>query len=516
MMLMTGAAAVATLASCSSKQKDQVPKKPMNIVYIMCDDHSYQTISAYDQRFIQTPNIDWIANHGVRFTNSFVANSLSGPSRACMLTGKHSHANGFTDNTTTFDGSQQTFPKLLRQAGYQTAMIGKWHLVSEPTGFDYWDILVGQGNYYNPEFICNGERLKRQGYSTNLVTDLAINWMDSIRDESKPFCLFIHHKAPHRTWMPDTCDLALYDDVTYPIPDSYYDNYEGRKAAQVQKMNIMKDMDIVYDLKMADKENTIHTNSGLEEWGRRLYTDMSPEQKAAWDKYYDPIIEKFKKDKLSGKALDEWKYQRYMHDYLRVIHSVDRNVGRVLDYLRAHDLLENTMIVYTSDQGFYMGEHGWFDKRFMYEESFRTPLLVYLPGGKHGDIDEMVQNIDYGPTILDLAGVEVPQDMHGISFLPLLKGKQVPNWRKSLYYHYYEYPDEHAVNRHYGVRTEQYTLVHFYGDVDTWELYDVQKDPGNMHNLYDLPEYQDVIKDLKVELLRLQEQYNDPIRNKIH
>lgn len=515
MMLMTGAAAVATLASCSSKQKDQVPKKPMNIVYIMCDDHSYQTISAYDQRFIQTPNIDRIANHGVRFTNSFVANSLSGPSRACMLTGKHSHANGFTDNTTTFDGSQQTFPKLLRQAGYQTAMIGKWHLVSEPTGFDYWDILVGQGNYYNPEFICNGERLKRQGYSTNLVTDLAINWMDSIRDESKPFCLFIHHKAPHRTWMPDTCDLALYDDVTYPIPDSYYDNYEGRKAAQVQKMNIMKDMDIVYDLKMADKENTIHTNSGLEEWGRRLYTDMSPEQKAAWDKYYDPIIEKFKKDKLSGKALDEWKYQRYMHDYLRVIHSVDRNVGRVLDYLRAHDLLENTMIVYTSDQGFYMGEHGWFDKRFMYEESFRTPLLVYLPGGKHGDIDEMVQNIDYGPTILDLAGVEVPQDMHGISFLPLLKGKQVPNWRKSLYYHYYEYPDEHAVNRHYGVRTEQYTLVHFYGDVDTWELYDVQKDPGNMHNLYDLPEYQDVIKDLKVELLRLQEQYNDPIRNKI-
>ncbi len=515
MMLMTGAAAVATLASCTSKQKEQASNKPMNIVYIMCDDHSYQTISAYDQRFIETPNIDWIANHGVRFTNSFVANSLSGPSRACMLTGKHSHANGFTDNTTTFDGNQQTFPKLLRQAGYQTAMIGKWHLVSEPTGFDYWDILVGQGNYYNPDFVCNGQPVKREGYSTNIVTDLAINWMDSIRDESKPFCLFIHHKAPHRTWMPDTCDLALYDDVTYPVPETFYDNYDGRKAAQVQKMNIMKDMDIVYDLKMADKENTIHTKSGLEEWGRQLYTNMTPEQKAAWDKYYDPIIEKFKKDKLTGKALDEWKYQRYMHDYLRVIHSVDRNVGRVLDYLREHDLLDNTMIVYTSDQGFYMGEHGWFDKRFMYEESFRTPLLVYLPGGKHGDVSEMVQNIDYGPTILDLAGVEVPQDMHGVSFLPLLKGQQVPDWRKSLYYHYYEYPDEHAVNRHYGVRTEQYTLVHFYGDVDAWELYDIQKDPENMHNLYDLPEYQDVIKDLKTELLRLQEQYNDPIRNKI-
>ena len=511
---LTGAAVLASLPSCKAKKEsDRNDKKPMNIVYIMCDDHSYQTISAYDQRYMQTPNIDRIAGEGARFTNSFVANSLSGPSRACMLTGKHSHANGFTDNTTTFDGNQQTFPKLLQANGYQTAMIGKWHLVSEPTGFNYWDILVGQGDYYNPRFIKNGERVQREGYATNIVTDLAINWMDSIRDKEKPFCLFIHHKAPHRTWMPDLCDLDLYDDVTYPMPENFYDKYEGRIPASKQEMSIIKDMDIVYDLKMADKENEIHTTTGLEKAGRNMYNALNPEQKAAWDKHYDPIIAKFKKDKLTGKALAEWKYQQYMHDYMRVIHSVDRNVGRVLKYLEENGLMDNTMIVYTSDQGFYMGEHGWFDKRFMYEESFRTPLLVRLPGGKKGDIDEMVQNIDYGPTILDLAGVEVPSDMHGVSFLPLLKGEEVPGWRKSLYYHFYEYPAEHAVRRHYGVRTNRYKLIHFYNDIDCWELYDLQEDPMEMHNIYGQPGTEELTKELKAELLRLQVQYDDPIRN---
>ena len=329
---LTGAVVLSSLSSCKEKKSEEV-KKTMNVVYIMCDDHSYQTISAYDQRYMQTPNIDRIASEGVRFTNSFVANSLSGPSRACMLTGKHSHANGFTDNTTTFDGNQQTFPKLLQANGYQTAMIGKWHLVSEPTGFDYWDILIGQGDYYNPKFIKNGERVQREGYATNIVTDLAINWMDSIRDKSKPFCLFIHHKAPHRTWMPDLCDLDLYDDVIYPMPENFYDKYEGRIPASKQEMSIIKDMDLVYDLKMADKENEIHTTTGLEEAGRNMYNALNPEQKAAWDKHYDPIIARFKKDKLTGKALAEWKYQQYMHDYMRVIHSVDRNVGRVLKYL---------------------------------------------------------------------------------------------------------------------------------------------------------------------------------------
>lgn len=511
---LAGTATLSSLAACGTPKKPAAEaKKPMNIVYIMCDDHSFQTISAYDQRYTQTPNIDRIAREGVRFTNSFVANSLSGPSRACMLTGKHSHANGFTDNTTVFDGSQQTFPKLLRENGYQTAMIGKWHLVSEPTGFDHWDILTGQGDYYNPTFIRNGEKLQREGYATNIVTDVALNWMDSIRNPEKPFCLFIHHKAPHRTWMPDTCDLDLYNDVAYPLPENFYDKYEGRIPASKQEMSIIEDMDLVYDLKMADKENKIHTgNAGLEQAGRRIYNAMNPAQKAAWDKHYDPVIRRFKEAKLTGKALAEWKYQQYMRDYLRVIHSVDRNVGRVLDYLEKHNLLENTMIVYTSDQGFYMGEHGWFDKRFMYEESFRTPLLVRLPGGKRGDVEQMVQNIDYGPTILDLAGVPVPADMHGVSFLPLLRGEQPADWRKSLYYHFYEYPAEHAVRRHYGVRTERYKLIHFYNDIDCWELYDLKEDPSEMHNIYGQPGTETIIANLKEELLKLQVQYNDPIR----
>ena len=493
----------------------QAQKKPMNIVFIMSDDHSYQTISAYDKRFISTPNIDWLADNGVKFQESFVANSLSGPSRACMLTGKHSHANGFTDNSKTFDGGQQTFPKLLQKQGYQTAMIGKWHLTSLPTGFNYWDILIGQGDYYNPDFLSNGKKIRRPGYVTNIIADMAIDWMENKRDKNKPFCLLMHNKAPHRVWNPDTCDLRLYDDVTYPLPKTFYDDYAGRLAAQKQEMSIIKDMDLVYDNKMADKENEIHTTTGLEQWGRGNYKRMTPSQRAQWDSYYDPIIKKFKEDKLSGKALAEWKYQRYMHDYMRVIHSVDRNVGRVIEYLRQHGLLDNTMIVYTSDQGFYMGEHGWFDKRFMYEESFRTPLLVHYPGGKHGVVKEMVQNIDYAPTFLDVAGAKVPSDIQGQSFLPLLEGKKPANWRQSLYYHYYEYPAEHSVCRHYGIRTKRYSLMHFYNDINAWELYDLKKDPDQMHNIYGKPGTEKLTKNLKKQLLQLQVQYDDPIRLKL-
>lgn len=510
---LTGAAAVTTLSACGNKKANtsETTPRPMNIVYIMCDDHSYQTISAYDNRFIETPNIDRIAKDGVRFTNSFVANSISGPSRACMLTGKHSHANGFTNNSTTFDGSQQTFPKLLQAAGYQTAMIGKWHLHSDPTGFDYWDILIGQGEYYNPYFIRNGEKIQRQGYATNIVTEVATQWLDSLRNPDKPFCLFVHHKAPHRTWMPDLRDLELFKDAEFPLPANFYDTYDGREAAARQEMSIIHDMDLVYDLKMADKENQIHSNPELEAAGRRMYNTLNPEQKAAWDAHYDPIIARFKAAKLSGKALAEWKYRQYMRDYLRVIHSIDRNVGQLLDYLEAKGLMENTLIVYTSDQGFYMGEHGWFDKRFMYEESFRTPLLMRLPGGRKGDIADLVQNIDYGPTMLDLAGVDIPADMHGISLLPLLKGEQLREERKGLYYHFYEYPGEHAVRRHFGIRTDRYKLIRFYGDIDCWELYDLQNDPSEMHNLYGKPETEAIAQELKTELRRLQAQYQDPI-----
>ena len=431
----------------ASEADGQEDRKPLNIIYIMSDDHSYQTIGAYGHGLIETPNIDRLADSGMIFTQSFVANSISGPSRACLLTGKHSHKNGFTDNTRTFDGSQQTFPKLLRQAGYETAVIGKWHLTSDPTGFDYWNILIGQGQYYNPTFIDNGERRVIPGYATDITTDLALDWLENKRDPEKPFCLLLHHKAPHRTWMPDLQDLGAFDDAELPLPDNFYDDYEGRPAAAAQEMEIDRHMDLVYDLKMADKEGEIHTGSELEEYGRAMYSSLSPEQKAVWDAYYDPIIGQFKADSLTGKALAEWKYRRYMSDYLSVIRSVDRNIGRVLDYLMESGLWDNTLVIYTSDQGFYMGEHGWFDKRFMYEESFRTPLLAHYPGGFHGQVDALVQNIDHAPTFLEMAGVPVPDDIQGESYLSFLRTGKVEkgkHWRKSLYYHFYEYPGEHA------------------------------------------------------------------------
>jgi arylsulfatase A-like enzyme len=500
-------AAVLPIVSCREKVED----KKMNILFIMCDDHSYQTISAYDNRFISTPNIDRIAADGVTFANSFVANSLSGPSRACMLTGKHSHTNGFTDNTRRFDSSQQTFPKLLRANGYETAVIGKWHLVSEPTGFDHWDILIGQGDYYNPQFISNGKRVQRKGYATNITTDIAIGWLDSIRNKEKPFCLLLHHKAPHRTWMPDTCDLELFADKNFPLPETFRDNYEGRPAAAAQQMSISRDMDLVYDLKLADKENEIHSNATLEKWGRAMYANMDSAQKVAWDAHYDKVIADFKSRGLSGEALDEWKYNQYMRDYLRVITSIDRNVGRVLDYLQEKGLDKNTLVVYTSDQGFYMGEHGWFDKRFMYEESFRTPLLMRLPGGAKGRVDELVQNIDYAPTFLELAGVEVPQDIQGVSLLPLLKGKKEIKGRDALYYHFFEYPAEHMVKRHNGVRTDRYKLIHFYNDIDAWELYDLATDPSELNNLYGKPGTEKLTKQMKEKLAELQRMYGEEV-----
>ncbi len=494
------------LSSCNETKE---AAKPMNILYIMCDDHSYQTLSAYDSTYIRTPNIDRIAADGVRFTNSFVANSISGPSRACMLTGKHSLANGFTDNSSSFDGSQQTYPKLLQAQGYETAVIGKWHLTSEPTGFDHWDILIGQGDYYNPTFICNGEKVQRKGYATNVTTDLALDWLENGRNSEKPFCLLLHHKAPHRTWMPDTCDLELFSDSNFPLPATFYDDYKGRRAAAEQHMSIAKDMDIVYDLKLADKENEIHSRKDLEEAGRRIYSRMDPEQKAAWDAHYDNVIAKFKAAGLKGRALDEWKFQQYMRDYLRVITSVDRNIGRVLDYLESEGLMDNTLIVYTSDQGFYMGEHGWFDKRFMYEESFRTPLLMRLPGGIKGDVSALVQNIDYAPTMLELAGVEIPQDIHGVSLLPLLKGEEWTPARKGLYYHYYEFPDEHSVRPHLGVRTERYKLIHFYDEIDTWELYDLENDKHELNNIYGTAGTEEITATLKQVLRELQVQYGE-------
>ncbi len=504
------AAGAAAVSSC--KKAAANAQKPLNIVYIMTDDHTAQMMSCYDTRFAHTPNLDRIAADGVRFTESYVANSLSGPSRACMLTGKHSHANGFTDNTTcVFDGDQPTFPKYLQKAGYQTAIFGKWHLESLPQGFDRWEIVPGQGDYYNPDFIVeSGDTVQVHGYLTDLITNKSLNWLENERDKDKPFCLLIHHKAIHRNWLADTAHLRLFEDRTFELPDNFFDDYQGREAAAAQEMSIFKDMDLIYDLKMdrSDKDSPLKARY-------HSYIDrMDSEQRAKWDAFYEPIIKDFYAQNLSGKELAQWKYQRYMRDYLKVVKSLDDNVGRVLDYLEEKGLLDNTLVVYTSDQGFYMGEHGWFDKRFMYQESFHTPLIMRLPKGmdRRGDITEMVQNIDYAPTFLEIAGVEIPADIQGVSLLPLLKGDKPENWRDALYYHYHEYPAEHAVKRHYGVSDGHHKLIHFYNDIDQWELYDLDKDPSEMNNIYGQPGTESITADMRKKLKDLQEQYDDPIR----
>ncbi|OPZ31639.1 MAG: Arylsulfatase [Bacteroidetes bacterium ADurb.BinA174] len=512
--LIVPLAGATALASCVGKAQQE--SKPLNIVYIMTDDHTRQMMSCYDNRHIETPNLDRIANNGVIFRNAFVANSISGPSRACLITGKHSHKNGKLDNSTAFDGSQQTVQQLLRQAGYQTAMVGKWHLDSEPTNFDHWIILPGQGNYYQPDFITSEGRKNFKGYATDLITDFGLDWLENGRDKEKPFCLFLHHKAAHRNWMSDTTHLKDFEDKTFELPTNFYDDYTGRKAASTQEMSIASahDMDVVNDLKMYRPGVKTRLSEG---YIHGEYARLDSAQKAAWDAHYQPIIDEFYAANLQGKELAEWKYQRYMRDYAKTIRSLDENIGRVLDYLEKNNMMENTIIIYTSDQGFYMGEHGWFDKRFMYEESFSTPLIMQLPPRfkKHGEIAQLVQNIDFAPTMLEIAGVEIPSDIQGVSLLPLLENEKAPkNWRKSLYYHYYEFPGEHAVKRHFGVRTDRYKLIHFYNDIDEWELFDLQQDPNEMNNLYGKAGYEEITKELKAELKRLQEQYDDPIREK--
>ncbi len=490
------------------QQKEKAARP--NIILIMSDDHSYQTVSAYDHRYIETPNIDRLATHGVVFRNGFVTNSLCAPSRAVILSGKFSHINGLMDNVQTFDSTQETFPKLLHQAGYQTAMIGKWHLKSWPAGMDYWNILPGQGSYYNPDFIEMGKKKKFEGYVTDLITDFGIRWLKN-RDKSRPFCLLLYHKATHRNWMPDTTDLDAFTHSTFPLPDNFYDDYQGREGALKQKMEIGSTaMDIVYDNKMADKKDSIRTELG-EIYRNHIYARLNDAQKKAWDTHYDPLIKKFINSHYQGKDLAEFKYQRYLQDYLSCVRSLDNNIGRLIDYLNDEGLMKNTLVVYTSDQGMYMGEHGWFDKRFMYEESFRTPLIMHLPDkfSRTGDVDELVQNIDYAPTFLELAGVDVPEDMQGMSLVKLLNNQTVTNWRQALYYHYYEYPSEHEVRPHYGIRTNRYALMHFYGDMDEWELFDLKNDPHEMHNLYNESDYQGVITDLKDQLHQLQVTYKD-------
>jgi len=485
------------LGGCANglrKLSGRVDRRP-NILYIMSDDHAAPAISAY-RGFLsgvaKTPNIDRIAKEGILFKNCFCTNSICAPSRAVILTGKYSHLNGVIDNSKSFDGSQQTFPKLLQKVGYQTAMIGKWHLKSDPTGFDYWNVLPGQGTYYNPAMNEMGTPKKYTGYTTDIITDHCLKWLKE-RTCDKPFCLMCQHKAPHREWEPDPKHMTMYDDVTIPEPKTLFDDNSGRgTAAKEQDMTIEKTMNS-RDLKLVGPKN------------------LTPEQQKLWDAAYKPKNDAFRKANLKGRDLVRWKYQRYIKDYLRCIASVDDNVGRVLDHLDSAGLAENTIVIYTSDQGFFLGEHGWFDKRFMYEESLRMPLLVRYPRQiKPGSVnDDMVLNLDFAPTFLDFAGAQIPADMQGESLQPILKGGTPPGWRSSIYYHYYEYPAWHSVKRHYGIRTERYKLIHFYYDIDEWELYDLVKDPDELKNLYGARSYMEVVKQLKDELARLRKEFGD-------
>ena len=481
------------LAHCSPAPAADRP----NILFIFTDDHAYQAMSCYGSKVNQTPNLDRIARDGMLFRHCLVTNSLCGPSRAVIQTGKYSHKNGFFMNGNRFDGSQQTFPKLLQKAGYQTAVIGKWHLESDPQGYDYSEILVGQGPYYNPPMIKNGERVKHTGYTTEIITDLALEWLKTGRDASKPFMLMYQHKAPHREWQPGPGYFDKYEDEQIPEPETLFDDYSGRgTAAKQQDMTVEKTLNDT-DLKFAPPRN------------------LTPEQLEVWKAAYEPRNEAFRKLNLQGDDLTRWKYQRYMKDYLRCVAAVDDNVGRVLDYLDETGLSQNTVVIYASDQGFYLGEHGWFDKRWMYEESYRTPLLIRWPGVvKAGSENrDLVSNVDFAETFLDIAGVEVPADMQGRSLVPLLKGETPPDWRKSHYYHYYEFLNDrktaHMVRRHCGVRTERYKLIHFY-NLGEWELYDLEKDPQEMRSVYADPAYAEVVKEMTAELARLQQELEVP------
>lgn len=546
--LLSFAALSCIAATAQAQQKAAAATQRPNIVYIMCDDHAFQCISAYGSpisKLAPTPNIDRIAERGMRFDRAFVENSLSTPSRACLMTGLYSNQNGQRQLGEGIDTTRTFFTEQLQQAGYQTAVVGKWHMGCDPKGFDYYHIYNDQGQYYNPQYRgtdTDGKYIVEEGYSTDLTTDHALSFIEH-RDTDKPFCLLLHHKAPHRNWLANTKYFGMYDNVTFPMPETFYDDYETRgSAVRTQKMSVTKDMRWEQDFKVPEMLDTANADS----WDSYLslmneVNRMNPEQRIAWGKYYFPRNRRLLEAHLTGKGLDEWKYQNYIRDYMSVIKSVDESVGRVLDYLDSHGLTDNTIIVYTSDQGFYMGEHGWFDKRFMYEESLRTPLLIAYPGHiQPGTVcNKLVQNIDYAPTFLDLAGISKPKELPGRSLTPIFKaGDKVKGWRNSIYYHYYDYPTYHMVRKHDGVRTDRYKLIHFYGEggldavkenkyqrqpgtrehgcmtyltslgyfepkdsaVNYNELYDLQADPHELNNLYGKPGYEKITKQLQKQL----------------
>jgi len=487
-----------------------------NIVFIFSDDHAPHAIGAYDgwlKSVNPTPEIDQLAEQGMLFENSFCTNSICGPSRAVIQTGKHSHKNGFMDNGDRFDWNQQTFPKLLQGTGYQTAIFGKSHLKGKPQGYNEWAVLPGQGLYYNPDFYTKEGQITIQGHCTDVVTDMAVDFLENKRDTNKPFMLMVQHKAPHRNWMPAARHLTLYDDIDLPEPATLFDTWEDKAPpARHQETSIIDYMHLNYDLFVDLTPDFTQGKPSKSEdpssW--RNMQRMSEEQMRVWRDAYGPKDVAFHAANLSGKDLLRWKYQRYAKNYLRTIKGVDESVGRLVATLDELGLSDNTIVIYSSDQGFFIGDHGWYDKRWMYEESLKMPFIikwpnVITPGSRQ---QKMIQNIDYAETFLDIAQAAIPDDMQGRSLLPLLKGESVNDWRDSIYYHYYEYPSVHMVPKHNGIRTERYKLMHFY-EFGEWEFYDLENDPEELNNLYGKSEFAELIETHKAKLASLQEYYDD-------
>jgi arylsulfatase A-like enzyme len=469
-----------------------------NIVFIFSDDHATSAISAYGEsrKLIETPNLDRLASQGMLFERCLATNSICGPSRAATITGKYSHLNGFYNNETTpFDGSQQTFPKILQSAGYQTALIGKWHLGSDPTGFDFWEIVPNQGQYYNPPMIRNGLKVSHTGYVTDIITDISLDWLKK-RNKNKPFLLMTHNKAPHMPWEPALKHLNWDNDRVYPEPETLFDKYDHNRGLAWRDTG----------MEIAKIFNDDHAKINAPR-------DLNLDQRKIWDTYYKPRNDAYFKMNPQGDDLLRWRYQRYMHDYLATILSIDENVGRILKYLDDEGLSKNTIVIYSSDQGFFLGEHGWLDKRWILEESLRTPFIIRWPsvvkaGSKNNQITSL---LDIAETLIDAAGLKVPDDMQGHSLLPLLRGETPLDWRKSFYYHYYEYPRWHRVRPHYGVITDRYKLVHYYKpDVDDWELYDLKVNPHETINYINDPSYAEEVKILRLELSRLEKELKVP------
>ena len=488
-------------------------KSRPNIIFIMSDDHAQTAISAYGTeigRLAPTPNIDRIAANGALFENSYVTNSLCGPSRATMLTGQFSHMHGFTKNGQKFDNSSWNWVRELGQSGYRTALFGKWHLNYSPegAGIGDWAVLDDQGKYYNPDIITPTGRSVVEGYASDIITDYSIDWLEENAGSDEPFAILIHHKAPHRNFMPAIRHLQKYIGTEFPVPTNYFDHYDGRPAAAAQEMNIYRDMYEGHDLKMTTEEGSteLRFNPWTDDFDR-----MTEEQRGAYFGALQPGNDAMNAADMSEREMAIWKYQRYMDEYLGTVAAVDESVGRVLDWLEASGQADNTIVVYTSDQGFYLGEHGWFDKRFMYEESLRTPLVMQFPGhiAPGTRVSVPVQNVDYAPTFLDYAGLSGRDTIQGHSLREVVDGTPPADWREDIYYHYYEYPGFHSVRAHYGVKAGRYKLMRYYGDINQWEFYDLQTDPTEMHNRIDDPAVQAVVAEMKERLEVLRSQYRD-------